>query len=444
MHNDNKHIDEFFSNKANEHAADNSFAKLDFEAIKAKLPIAPAATTLPKAKNWFGIKVLIAAVSIIAVSTFLYFANNLIIEKNTALNTVVNNVPSKNKVTKEDSIINNNTIANTTTENTKEVIKEKKLTKNTDSIALTKVNNTVQNISTSNTPILETFITGLKSEKQFYNINTERDTFIICKNGTLLEIKANSFTTLNKELAKGIVKIELKEAYTYADIIANGLQTVSNGNLLETGGMVFLKATLDGALVDIDIKKPIQLTIPSIANRNGMQLFYLDKKEDNNLLNSKRTWIANGQMQNAKNIKNLKNKYVLKETDNNNISNGYEFLIRNFGWINCDRFSKSNKEKVTTKIELQNENDSIGIHGLLIFPKLRSVINLTYRLDTFSMQNLPVDEEAYFVSFKTTAGNVSTIIQKIIISENIIKATAYKNIPTEQVKATLDAIGSVQ
>jgi hypothetical protein len=435
MHNDNKHIDEFFSNKANEHAADNSFAKLDFEAIKAKLPIAPAATTLPKAKNWFAVKAIIAAVSIIAVSTFIYFASKQNTEKNIATNTILNNVPSSNKIIEEDSTTKNNIIVNDTAKKIKEEIKEKNKIINSNNVNTCKVNNAVQNFTTTNSLVLENFIIGLKSEKQFFNINTERDTFIVCKNGTLLEIKANSFTTLNKELAKGIVKMELKEAYSYADIIANGLQTVSNGNLLETGGMIFLKATLDGALVDIDIKKPIQLTIPSIANRNGMQLFYLDKKEDNSLLNSKRTWIANGQMQNAKTFEVLRNK---------SIQQGYQFAIRNFGWLTCNRFCKTNNEKVAPKIESQNENDSIGIHGLLIFPKLHSVIHLTYRRNTFSMQNLPVDEEAYFVSFKTIEGNVSTIIQKIIISTNVIKATAYKNIPTEQVKATLDAIGSVQ
>jgi hypothetical protein len=72
------------------------------------------------------------------------------------------------------------------------------------------------------------------------------------------------------------------------------------------------------------------------------------------------------------------------------------------------------------------------------------VIDLQQINNSFTQQNLPIGEEAYFVSFKTDSGKVLSIIQKITITKDIIQAEDYKDMPAAQVKAKLDAIGSLQ
>jgi hypothetical protein len=427
MDNKNKHIDDLFSQKANAHKADASFAKMDFSAIKAKLPTAPAFDATPKAKptNWFGLNTMIASVGIVG---FIFLWNQGTFTKTQTNNTeiainnksIVNDTPNTN-INTNDTLKN---IATTSKQiNNNSAKKYIDINKNTVQIKANVINNNVVvNNSSENLMATQTFFSKLSNESQLFNINASKDTFIVCKNGTALTIKANSFTSQNKALVRGIVQLEIKEAYNFTDVIANGLHTVSNSNLLETEGMVYMNANQNNQALDINIRQPIQVTMPSLRNEKGMQLFYLDKNANDNLLNTKSNWIANGKIQGEK----------------------YTFDIRNFGWLNCSHFNKTNIEKTTIKIPLQIELDSNAIRAMLIFPKIKSVINLYYKKGNLTQQNLPLGEEAYLVSFKITSGKTLSIIQKIIITKGPIKADEYKDIPIAQVKAKLDAIGSLQ
>jgi hypothetical protein len=430
MDNRNKHIDDIFSDKANAHKADAGFAKMDFDAIKANLPTAPLFVTTPKPKptKWFGLNTILATVGIVATIGFIFlwnmgtFSNTETDKKNIVsinkplendtLNKIINtNNTSKNIETLSKQI--NNTSAKNYIDTSKNYVHTK-----TNAIN----NDTVINNSTENLIATQNFFSKLSNASQLFDINASKDTFIICKDGTALTIRANSFTNPNKTLVKGIVQLEIKEAYHFTDVIANGLHTVSNSNLLESAGMVYMNAKQNNQALDINIRQPIEITMASLQNKKAMQLFYLDKNANDNLLHTKINWIVNGQMQNEK----------------------HAFFIRNFGWLNCSQFNKSNIEKTTIKIALQNEKDSNTIRAMLVFPKMKSVINLYYKNGNLVQQNLPMGEEAYLVSFKITNVKTLSIIQKIIITKDAIKADNYKDIPIAQVKAKLDAIGSLQ
>jgi hypothetical protein len=434
MDNRNKHIDDLFSEKANAHKADTNFAKIDFEAIKAKLPTAAAVVATPKAKptSWFGLNTTLITVGIIVAIGFIIMWN-----KGTFSNTETN----KTYIANNNSIISYDTLQETTNEILKDTTKSvatitKRLndTKVIDIIDTNKTNgkanvkgSRINNLSAvddakENLLITQTFFGKLSNASQFFTINASKDTNIICSNGTALNIKANSFTNQNKVLVKGMVQLEIKEAYSFNDVIAHGLHTVSNSNLLESAGMIFINAKQNDQALDINIRQPIQITMASTYKKDDMQLFYLDKNANENLLNTKTNWIANGQMQNEKQA----------------------FLIRNLGWLNSSHFSTKNIEKTSIKIQLQNETDSNAIKAMLIFSRLKSVINLYYKNGTLIQQKLPIGEEAYFVSFKITNGKTVSIIQKITITKDIIQAEDFKDIPAAQVKAKLNAIGTLQ
>jgi hypothetical protein len=433
MDNRNKHIDDIFSEKANAHKADASFAKMDFDAIKAKLPTATVFDPTPKPKpiNWFGLNTILASVGIVSVIGFIFLWNKGTVSNtetnktniasiskaviNDTLNTNINTNDTLKNISTTSKQINNN-LAKKYIATTKNIVQTKRNVNTKNNDAAISINDTKENlIATQN------FFSRLSTASQLFNINASKDTFIICKDGTSLTIKANSFTNPNKALVKGIVQLEIKEAYHFTDVIANGLHTESNSNLLESAGMVYMNAKQNNQALDINIRQPIEITMASLQDEKGMQLFYLDKNANDNLF-TKTNWIANGQMKNEK----------------------YAFLIRNFGWLNCSQFDKSNIEKTTIKIALQNETDSNSIGAMLVFPKMKSVIKLYYKNGNLVQQNLPIGEEAYFVSFKTENGKVLSIIQKITITKDIIQTDKYKDIPIAQVKAKLDAIGSLQ
>lgn len=460
MQNNNNHIDNFFKKKADEQLTSKNFAAVDFEAIKANLPTGPVMLPNANPTKWMGTKILLGIITIIAIITTVYFAKN---EKATNKKNIPNNTSSTFEQNKQDTNIT--TAKNDTTNASIKptaILKVDTASFKKKNILVTlklKLYNKNENKNT-----IVSYFEGLRSQVQLYDINTYRDTIIKCTKGTNLFIQANCFTTTNKLNINGMVQMQIKEAYQYTDIIAHGLHTTSNSNLLESAGMVFINATQNNVALDININKPIKLYIPFKTKKSDMQLFYLNKNANDDNINSNTTWIANGQVQNAtwSKAKIMQNTIPIEEnnslldrgkvmytdsrmpSDTNYIASEktYQFAIRNFGWINCDRFSYI-ENKTNLNIEIDNELDSSYYRGVLIFPKLKSVINLINTKNTFTQYNLPLGEEAYLVAFKTTNGKVFTNIQKIKITKETIKARAFKNIPTNQVKATLDDIGSV-
>ncbi len=137
--------------------------------------------------------------------------------------------------------------------------------------------------------------TGVKGHypekpSQFFVINPLRDTIIIGNEGTKLFFKAGSLLTSKK------VQIELKEFYQLSDYIKNGLPTVSNGKMLQTGGSIYLNAKENDATkkqVQINPQEGVGLDFTLGKNDNQMQVFIKDPRTPNEMnwiLPRKRTY----------------------------------------------------------------------------------------------------------------------------------------------------------
>lgn len=114
---------------------------------------------------------------------------------------------------------------------------------------------------------LETFYQKLEKQPQHFVIDPLQDTIIHGKDGNSLMIPANTFNT-------GPVTIVLKEYYTYQDIITNRLSTSSFGMPLVTGGMIHIKAMINGKEINMQPGKSIHWFIPDTsAQMKQMQLF---------------------------------------------------------------------------------------------------------------------------------------------------------------------------
>jgi hypothetical protein len=431
MDNNNTHIDSLFNKKAAEYNTDSSFAKMDFESLRANLPTLPASTILPKATLFskLGVKVFIAIVSVVTIAVVFYFnsnktntiqPNNGIAEKRTFENIILpdsNNISnnSSNDQVKETKEENNKMLTNVFDSN----VSKAKLT--------TQIHSQKNNTNHTQAPLLamKSFLNALSSNSQFFNIDPTRDTTIVCANGTGLLIKANSFTNGNKIILAGNVQVEVKEAYNFTNILANDMHTLSNGNCLENDGTVYLNAKQNSEVIYINIKNPIQISIPTRNKKNGMQLFYLDKNANDNVVDNKSNWIPNGQ------------------TQSESIQANYIFWLRNFGWLSASKFIKKNVNATDIGFRTIEKDSLKNYKTVLILPNTKSIINLAVSKNQFVAKNIPLGEEAYIVSFKNTNNRILSIIKKITTSANIILLDEYKEIPLEQVKATLDAIRSV-
>lgn len=127
------------------------------------------------------------------------------------------------------------------------------------------------------------FLSTIRKESQKFSVYGNRDTLVVGENGTILFIPKGTFVNDRNEVVEGKVEIELIEASTVSDFLMNGLQTVSNEEILQSGGMVFIDATFNNELIRIASGKEISVEIKSDWIDPKMKLFKGDLS--NNILN---------------------------------------------------------------------------------------------------------------------------------------------------------------
>ncbi|MES2681757.1 MAG: cytochrome c [Bacteroidota bacterium] len=108
---------------------------------------------------------------------------------------------------------------------------------------------------------------------EIFIVDAERDTVIETKNGIIFTIPANCFLNEKNEVVTGQVELEVKEAMNPMDIMRAGLSTVSDDNLLETGGMFYINARQGGLNLEIAKAKGIYVSIPDRNPGKKMMLF---------------------------------------------------------------------------------------------------------------------------------------------------------------------------
>jgi mono/diheme cytochrome c family protein len=106
-----------------------------------------------------------------------------------------------------------------------------------------------------------------------YTINTDRDTILVTKNGALLKIPQGSIEAGSKKQ----VTLEIKEAYTIAQMIKAGLTTSSGEEPMSSGGMIYINPKKGQ---DASIKKAIDVALPTRYKDPQMKLFKGEENSD--------------------------------------------------------------------------------------------------------------------------------------------------------------------
>ncbi len=120
---------------------------------------------------------------------------------------------------------------------------------------------------------------------QVFEITNQNDTFITGKNGTKISIPKNSFVDKNGNAITGKISFELKEALTLADMVMGNLTTLSNGKILQTGGMIYTNATSNGENLLIASNKALQISVPANNKNDSMLIFDGEVNPENQRIN---------------------------------------------------------------------------------------------------------------------------------------------------------------
>lgn len=113
--------------------------------------------------------------------------------------------------------------------------------------------------------------TPYKKAPQKFRIDAQKDTVLLCNEGTKLKIKANSFINNSGNIIKGNIDLSVTEYYKLSDILLANLSTTSDGDQLETGGMLFVEAFNRNQPLNLNLG--IEISFPTKNKKDSMQLF---------------------------------------------------------------------------------------------------------------------------------------------------------------------------
>ena len=282
----------------------------------------------------------------------------------------------------------------------------------------------------------------LKKESQLFKVKANKEIKIEGKEGTKISIPANSLVRSNNKKASGEIVLELKEFYSKSDIITSNLHSMSDGKLLETGGMVYITATSSGEKLQLKAETKMVIEFTSNGRVKGMETFI--GKSSNGQIN----WIQETRLNRygiSQKIIKVKKKWVKKyynsdtyadyisnkrctsymycvgdvmDTTEMKAVNSVDKMILNsgqLGWINCDRFANiENKTNLAVEVDT-----AFSPFVRLVFKDINSVMNGYYSEDKkIILANVPVGYKATLIAFCIVNTQPYFVSKDIVISKD--------------------------
>lgn len=115
---------------------------------------------------------------------------------------------------------------------------------------------------------------------QRFTFKSEAGATIVGKDGMLIIVPKNAFIDESGKELSGEVELKLVEALGISEMVLYNLHTVSNGSVLESGGMFYTEATIGGSLAKINPIRPFYIEIPTPEKDPHMKLFQGEVKPD--------------------------------------------------------------------------------------------------------------------------------------------------------------------
>jgi hypothetical protein len=192
---------------------------------------------------------------------------------------------------------------------------------------------------------------------QTFKIDNKKQLSIQGKEGTQILVQAKSFLDENNQPYLGEVHLELKEATTMESMVLGNLVTLSDGNALESGGMIYINAkSTTGKNLKLNPKKPMEVTVNSKGkSKPDMQLWSAEQK--GSFINWKNPVALNDKVPvdkaNNKTNNQIPTKtkeiedYIILPEDNNNQAALNEIQLRlSSAFIESLRISNFNKSNI--------------------------------------------------------------------------------------------------
>lgn len=283
---------------------------------------------------------------------------------------------------------------------------------------------------------------------QFFKVSANKPAKVKGKQGTIISVNpANLETENGKPLGKNI-DVELKELTNQQQLLRANAQTVSNGQLLVSGGAYFINMTSDGNQLKLKSGKTLSVEFPKITSEE-MYLFY-GKRDSLGQMNweideelcfeDNEPKVTNAPVESTPPTLRLEVNDVdavfdyadgeVHEISKQEISKDeiatlklndklYKTIeLQQLGWINCDRFYDA---PIQTDLHYAF-NDSIKAANVyLVFKDINSVMHNIfgfYDIYDRTFSNIPVGARTKLIAVTVKNGKTYTYKSDLTIKTN--------------------------
>lgn len=111
---------------------------------------------------------------------------------------------------------------------------------------------------------------------QTFEVSNKKPSTVTGKAGTKIHVEPKNLMLPNGEPIQGKIKVHLVECTRTSELLGAGLQTVSDGKLLESGGSYYIDMEADGQKLTIKEGKSVAVEFPQVSDKS-MELFYGSK-----------------------------------------------------------------------------------------------------------------------------------------------------------------------
>lgn len=280
-----------------------------------------------------------------------------------------------------------------------------------------KSENNIQSILANEAPIVQNF-----------TVNADISNTITGDRGTKIRIPGNAFVTQNGNPVSGNINFELQEIFSPGEMIASGKMTSSGGNILASGGEMYINATQGSSQLQLAPGKSLDFSVPTCNYDSQMELFVGNGQDDDNF-----DWVP------------ATNSVVSQCQDSlNPCQTTYCFNITDlFNWINCDYFYNDPRQKTEVEIQVPSGFDNTNTQVYAYIPSINSISRTSYVNGSFWITGgykLPVGLAVTFVGLHYDGTDIYYSVQNATIVNNHVEVLSFQKVTAAQLAQILASL----
>ncbi len=250
---------------------------------------------------------------------------------------------------------------------------------------------------------------GLGVPIQEFWINPHIDNLLEGIGGVSIFITRNTFTEFGRTArhmsskTDSEIKITLKEVYKKSQAVEERLSTVTtDGNVLESGGMVYLNAE-NNRQSQLRARKPVTIQMPPRLNPllAYMQIY------QSRMSGRSVSWDLD------------KNTELQSDVWQNRETLSYAFQTVQLQWINCDRISAELRRAKRTQLKVLEPVSPGTTITPIVHDRFSVLLPAVPTHDAYQISKAPLGAAITVVGIKTEAGQSFLAMQACVVQENL-------------------------